>query len=333
MRIVLLDFTSLILFDKLVRESGAMEKWEGRLSILEAKAIDLVDYLNSIGIQPVKIKGSDYWYLSPIRTERTASFKINRKLNRWYDHGIGKGGNLIDFGILFFNCSVGEFMQRLNNGFVFNQPRNRGIKQVDSSPSKIIISEVNQLKSPSLISYLKSRKIQLQIAEKYCEEVTYLSNQKTYYGIGFKNDSGGYEIRNPYYKVSSTPKDLRTLQTDLKASESVLVFEGFMDFLSYQSLPKSPIEHADFIVLNSLSFFEKARPKMESYQSIILYLDNDKAGKNVSKQAIELNNNYTDGSNLYEGYKDLNNWLINNDGKFEKVPHPKLIKTTLRNKL
>jgi len=64
---------------------------------LEAKQIDLVDYLAALGHRPQKIRNKDYWYHSPLRDEKTASFKVNRSLNVWYDHGIGKGGNLIDF--------------------------------------------------------------------------------------------------------------------------------------------------------------------------------------------------------------------------------------------
>jgi hypothetical protein len=65
-----------------------------------AKEVDLVDYLFSLGYRPTKIRNNDYWYLSPLRHESKASFKINRKLNAWYDFGLGKGGDLIDFGIL-----------------------------------------------------------------------------------------------------------------------------------------------------------------------------------------------------------------------------------------
>lgn len=65
-----------------------------KLSCIEAKKMDLVDYLFSLGHQPVKIRGNDYWYISPLRNEKTASFKINRKLNVWYDHSLQKGGNL-----------------------------------------------------------------------------------------------------------------------------------------------------------------------------------------------------------------------------------------------
>ena len=60
----------------------------------QANQIDLVDYLFSIGFSPNKISAENYWFLSPLRDERTASFKVNKTKNIWYDHGIGKGGKL-----------------------------------------------------------------------------------------------------------------------------------------------------------------------------------------------------------------------------------------------
>ena len=90
-----------------------------RPSIEEARQTDMVEYLSKLGHEPAKIRGVDYWYLSPLREERTPSFKVNRKLNRWYDHGLGKGGNIIDFAILYHNCTVGEFLHQLTEIFLF----------------------------------------------------------------------------------------------------------------------------------------------------------------------------------------------------------------------
>ena len=64
----------------------------------EVKQLDIVDYLEKLGHRPQKIRNNDYWYLSPLREEKEPSFKVNRKLNVWYDHGLGKGGNIIDLG-------------------------------------------------------------------------------------------------------------------------------------------------------------------------------------------------------------------------------------------
>src|SRR5690348_6072089 len=79
----------------------------------QAREIDIVDYLCVLGFQPQKIRGQDYWYLSPLREEKEASFKVNRRLNVWYDHGIGKGGDLIDFGVLYYHLSITELLQKL----------------------------------------------------------------------------------------------------------------------------------------------------------------------------------------------------------------------------
>jgi len=49
-------------------------------SIHEARQQDMVDYLQQLGYLPEKIRGNDYWYLSPLRNEKTPSFKVNRRL-------------------------------------------------------------------------------------------------------------------------------------------------------------------------------------------------------------------------------------------------------------
>ncbi len=77
----------------------------------EARNLDLVDYLESLGFSPQKIRNNnEYWFLSPLRCENEPSFKVNRKLNAWFDFGIGKGGNTIDFGILYHKCTVKELL-------------------------------------------------------------------------------------------------------------------------------------------------------------------------------------------------------------------------------
>ena len=85
-----------------------------RLSISEAKEIDMVHFLSDLGYEPAKVRNNDYWYHSPLRNEKTPSFKVNRKLNRWYDHGSGKGGNLVDFAMMYHGCTISDLLQSLN---------------------------------------------------------------------------------------------------------------------------------------------------------------------------------------------------------------------------
>jgi hypothetical protein len=275
----------------------------------EARQMDMVAYLSALGHEPIKVRKFDYWYLSPLREEKTPSFKINRKLNRWYDHGLGQGGNLIDFATRYHHCTVGEFLRALSGNLSFHQPiTTPKKKEEENKGSRIAILRERPLQSFPLCRYLRQRRIPLALARRYCKEVSYDLNGKEYFGIGFKNNSGGYELRNPYFKASSSPKDITTF--DNGAGEAA-VFEGFMDFLSFLAIPKhqQPTQR-DFVILNSVAFFEKARPFMERHETIRLYLDRDATGQNHSRHALSLNTKYRDESGLYQHYKDLNDWLM-----------------------
>lgn len=289
------------------------------LSCIEAKKMDLVDYLFSLGHQPVKIRGNDYWYRSPLRNEKTASFKINRKLNVWYDHSLQKGGNLIDFGILFHRCSITELLQKLGqqNPLSFQNP-----KQSDHPASllsagekgKIIVIDTRQnIKLSVLKEYLEYRRVSLDIANRFCKEVDFLLYNRKYTVIGFQNIAGGFELRSANFKGSSSPKDVTELGQDLL--KEIIVFEGFMDFLSYQAIHQAkftmlPEQKTNFLILNSIGFLEKVKPKLEQYPSIHLYLDRDKKGIEVTKDALALSDKYRDESLVYENYKDLNAYLM-----------------------
>jgi len=273
----------------------------------EAKEIDMVMYLSGLGYEPVKITSVDYWYLSPLRNEKTASFKINRRINKWYDHGLGRGGNLVDFAILFHSCTVGEFLKLINGNIRLQEPVIHQDEE-SSTEHKLFVLGDFMLSSFGLLNYLQERRIPIDIADQFCREVRYQVNDKIYYGIGFKNDSGGYEIRNRYFKGSSSPKNITTI--DNKAKE-VAVFEGFFDFLSFMAIHQNQ-EHTDmdFMILNSVSMFHRARPFMENHDTIRLYLDRDATGQNFTQKALLIRDKYRDESEPYKNYKDLNDWLV-----------------------
>lgn len=280
---------------------------------------DIVDYLLSLGLKPTKIQGSDYWYFSPFRNERTPSFKVNRKFNVWYDFGLCKGGKLIDFGIQYYKCSVNELLakQDQQNRFPFQQhilqANNDHFKQAGER-AKIAITDIrDNIKSLSLQQYLSDRKIPLSIANQFCQEVDFLLYDKKNTAIGFKNSAGGYELRSAHFKGSSSPKEVTFLKGE--HSNSILVYEGFFDFLSYQAIHHRKLllptkRQPDFLILNSIGFIEKIKPKLEDYGSVHLYLDRDSKGISVTKELLALGNKYQDKSQIYKNHKDLNEYLI-----------------------
>jgi DNA primase len=292
----------------------------------EAKQQDLVTYLASLGHEPKRVKGDDYWYLSPLRQESDPSFKVNKKFNVWYDHGLGKGGNLIDFGVLYYGCTVKELLQRLHNYSSFQQlPSGSSLhpvqKNVSQEESKIRILSASDIESPALIEYLNTRKISLDIAREHCRQVMFQLYGKLITSIGFPNRSGGYELRNARFKGSCSPKDISYVDN---GQSSVAVFEGFFSYLSFYQVNQQSPDPTNFLVLNSLAFLEKSRPLMEQHQVIHLLLDRDRPGQHLTEKALRWDRRYTDQRDLYSGYKDLNEWLQHQRPPFQQHQERKL---------
>lgn len=286
-----------------------------RMNCEEAKKIDIVGYLSSLGYQPQKIRGNDYWYLSPFRTEKEPSFKVNRKFNVWYDHGIGKGGNLVDFGVLFFGVPVSEVLDKLGQNSVSFHQQIGDISQSEKAGEKEKITVIDARPGISFLplkDYLQKRRIAIRIADAFCREVDFKLYDKKHTAIGFQNIAGGYELRNEYFKGSSSPKDI-TLLTSNPLKE-IVIFEGFFNFLSWQAINQKnillPKLQPNFLVLNSLSFFEKAKEMMNKYSSIHLYLDRDNSGMKITKEALSISQKYIDESYKYKNHKDLNEYLV-----------------------
>jgi hypothetical protein len=278
----------------------------------QANQIDLVDYLFSLGFSPSKISGGNYWYLSPLRAESTASFKVNKSKNVWYDHGEGKGGKLVDFACIYYNCSIPDALQKISGqpakiDFSFHKQK-ANISLPESEDRTIqIISVKSPILDHSLNRYLEQRNIDLSVANRFCKEIRYKVGENTFCAIGFKNNSGGYELRSEHFKGSASPKYVTWFNHQ---AESISVFEGFFDFLSYSSIAGKYLVKSNILVLNSLSFFTRSLLLMEKHEKIHLYLDNDKAGKECLQEAMQRTKKVIDESSLYKEFKDLNEWLV-----------------------
>lgn len=285
--------------------------------IAEAKRIDMVDYLASLGFYPQRIVHQNYWYLSPLRQENTPSFKIDRNLNLFYDFGIGRGGSIIDFGMMLHQCTISQVIEKLQAYLSFYRLPTYQDLQVASRPKfpneekKIRVISTGPITSSALLHYLDGRCISWELAGRFCREVHYSLYRKNYYAIGFMNDAGGFELRNPYFKGSSSPKAATFM--DNGASE-VSVFEGFFSFLSFLAIHEGKeLPVTNYLVLNSLSLFNRSREIMEQHQAIDLYLDRDKAGIAQTNQALKLDRRYQDCSQICGNNKDLNQFLIHSN--------------------
>ncbi len=283
-----------------------------RITCKQAREIPIIDYLKRSGFIPVKINLESYWYLSPFRNENTASFKVNVKKNAWYDFGIGEGGNLVDLGIRLKNCTIEQFLAELNFGNYAVQDfyQNNDISRPVLPSNRIIILGVTELKSENLLIYLRSRGIDPEKAKLYCKEVSFSFGKQSFYAIGFQNRSGGIELRNNWFKGSSSPKDITFIDNGL---DTVCVLEGFIDFLSLLALKPKTITNSNLLILNSLSLIGKSITLLKKHKEVYLFLNNDQAALIAHEKLKAAGIESHDESEFYKGHNDLNDFLVHQD--------------------
>ena len=278
------------------------------------------EVLQILGHLPTKQNEKEAWYLNPFSTETQASFKLNKRSNVWYLHSEGIGGNNIDFMKKYLNASIKEVLEWVEKqNFSSFQQQSFQRQNLENLHKNYEILEIKNVQHSALLEYLNERKVANQA--KFIQEIHYRINGKNYFGIGFKNDSGGYEIRNKYAKICLGKKDITTIKND---SDKVRIFEGFFDFLSFKKveeyLEKEP---SNYIILNSVSMVSKIKSSLENYKNIELYFDNDEAGNRAVEILKKELNNAEDGRVLYSDFKDLNEYLIQQTNEVQKQYKPR----------
>lgn len=273
-----------------------------------AREIPIVEFLKKNGFTSQRENHKEAWYLSPIRKESNPSFKVSKILNRWYDFGLGRGGNIIDLVIeMNNNCTVQESLAILENtipSFSFQQQNSFAVL---NPKDEILIEKVLPIQHHALYNYLRNRKVNPTEVAKFAKQVHYTLKNSTYFAIGLENVSGGWELRNPYFKNAAAPKDYSFFST----SKNLLsITEGMFDFFSLLTLYPGLPQKSDFLVLNSVSFVNRIKNILPNYSKVSLYLDNDTAGKKATQHLLADFHNSVDMSAIYETKKDLNELLM-----------------------
>ena len=302
------------------------------MNIEDVKQIPIADYLHSLGYSPVKRQGNGLWYKSPLREEHEASFKVNTDRNLWYDFGAGKGGNIIALAKeLYFSDSLPYLLKRIEEQTPNVRPISFSFSQCRTEPSFQHL-EVRDLTHPALLRYLQGRGINIELAKRECKELHFTNNGKPFFAIGFPNMAGGYEVRNSFFKGCIAPKDITHIRQQGEPREKCLVFEGFMDYLSFLTLrmkncPTMPdLDRQDYVILNSTANVSKAIDVLHGYGRIHCMLDNDEAGRKAYRELErKFAGRIRDFSDNYKGHKDLNDYLRGIRQKLAVSPPPRTI--------
>lgn len=278
------------------------------------QSASIVDLLRHLGHLPIPKRGREAMFISMLRDDdHTPSFSVNDDLGVWFDHGTGKGGNIIDFGIAYWKTlSFPEVVRKIQEVMSLDpaQPVSTAVrKHISVKTPNYVVHQVKKLGThPAITNYLKSRGV-FDAAKKFLSEVYYYiedqeGKRTKYFAAGWLNEANAWEVRNRYFKGCMGHKDLTIIPGHAKCA---VVFEGYLDFLSWKT------EHPDtdhtVIVLNSLSLLQRGISKAKMFSSLDVYFDLDRAGRLASKEFLKALPYATDRSAAYEGYKDYNDKL------------------------
>ena len=266
--------------------------------------INIRTVLESFHLFPVKENRKTAFYFALDREEKIPSLSVDFVKNKAFDFGTGKSYDVISIVQQINQCSVSEALKYLEK-FVFsvqNVIKNKEIEQ----QKKYKILNVHEVQHPALIQYLKSRKVYEQ--KDLVKEVEFELNSKKYFGVGFFNNSGGVEIRNKYSKMCLGKKDVTLVENQ---SSEICIFEGFFDYLTFRNLEKKENLSSDYLILNSTAMLFKVEELLKVYDKIFLFLDNDSNGELIKSKIQNQHKNVEDCSLIYHGFKDLNEWFVN----------------------
>lgn len=283
-------------------------KWQSA-DVERLRAVPITGLLEQLGIMPKRCRGKEYWYCSPLRDERNASFKVDMQRNVWFDFGAGIGGDIFRLvGELIGNTDFKKQLEFLSEKSGVLPVLNLREREKVPNVSCFEDVKVKELHRNALTDYLRGRGIAPFIAMRFCKEIEYRIRGKWYFAIGFMNRSGGYELRNPMFKGCISPKDISCIRLSGEEQDTCCVFEGFFDFLSAVVLGLARDE--DCLVLNSVSNLERSYDVLDKYSTVRCYLDRDPAGEAALEILAErYGKKVSDCSGMYEGNKDLNEYL------------------------
>ena len=287
------------------------------MTIDEAKRIHIGHFLSLLGHTPVRHSSNDEWYISPFRDENTASFHVFRYGCRWHDFGEGSGGDIIDltkhlYGIIGTRDALLKIQEITGNVWTSielpGKEKNTTSKACRSESAsghdyKIKVSEL----SLPLLQYSRKRAIGDETIKRVCSKIHYtVPDGRRFFGIGFQNDKGGWEVRSEIFKGClglKAPTSYLSL-----ADVPTVLFEGFFDYLS--ALELGWVEKHNAVILNSVQELDAAISLFFSGQPIITCLDNDAAGRKAVAKLMKSCNVVDDWANRFPESKDLNDYLL-----------------------
>ena len=275
----------------------------------KAKSVDLFHYMGMMGYKPVRYNDRKAYFISPKRQEKNPSFEVDRIRNTFADWGEdGAFGDPVDFIVWMNGCTNLEAAHILLKDESIPQYHKPPLEQLNEKNIEVLETK-EEITNESLIEYVEQvRKVPISVVNEYCQQVLFqfpTSRSIKHYGIALPNDKGGYAIRNTWFRGAVKPAGISTVH--FTGGVEIMLFEGFMDWLSFIALYGEPQYTA--VVVNSLIFIPMMIDVLRGYDKTHLWVDNDPAADSKVEYLLVNKIDVIDHRGEFDGYNDLNEKL------------------------
>jgi hypothetical protein len=297
------------------------------MKIEYARTIPLSRILPKAGLKLVKASKTEQRYRSPFSEIRGAYLSVNLENNTWTDSTSAETGGVMEF--------VTSYLRSQDENHTETDCL-RWLKNMLHAPLKIDLSVfpdyttedrryqlrgIAALSNFMLLRYLEERGIDRNIASCYLKEVRILdtAEQKIFRALGFKNEDGGYAVRNSFRKAHIGPATISFIRGTIAKPDGIRIFKDVSDFLSLLTLQGRQVFKEDSIIINSYSCLNDVMPYIANYgyKTVRTWLPNDDWGR---KATANLENQFHTEQSLehyamnetYQPFRSPNEWLLAN---------------------
>lgn len=289
----------------------------------QIKSIDLLGFIQNLTGQMGVKTSRCFLFLSPLRQEKSPSFAVYPETNSFYDFGIGKGGDIINFAMLYRECDFKEALEWLSRDGNYSSYKkfyshHSQLKQDINNEDKAR-KFYDVLKGKTKVSWVKSYFQKMGV--RYYPEigaVTYFNKKEnsTYIGFPCPNPENPISLECRLHNGKGSRRLTlfnKSIWILLRDTSTFLITESILDCLAGEIIIND--NSLSLLALNGVGNKGKAIDFIKEHkpEQIILALDADEPGKQTQKEIAEKVKDFTEvfycSAHEKAGVKDLHKLL------------------------
>jgi hypothetical protein len=290
-----------------------------------AKTIPISEILDKLNRKAHRFNQTKALYHSPLHIDEPLSFWVYSRTNRWHDYKLGKGGDLLDLAQRYLKFTKEHHTPVDALRWVTNLSSHRLMQPVyapiDLAGEQELVQLLFKSRQPltyiGLVHYLEKQFIPVSIAQSYLHEIKVhnLSTKRDFLALGFKNEQGGFELKNPFFEGAIGERAISFVRGPIAKPSVIHVFQNFLDFLSILGqLPDHRLK-SDVLILHSLVLLPQASAYLQDYGYRTLYswLDNDPLGEQATQTLGAFSRTqdslrHVSMNNVYASHPNVRTW-------------------------